>query len=85
MDKEGLVSHLFKEARRHVETMANDLRLLEIVSNKIYRIVPEDQPLEHLIPQLQRSYRLEVTNCSLFFCIPSLILFLFIHGLGFAN
>lgn len=59
VDKEGLVSHLFKEARRHVETMANDLRLLEIVSNKIYRIVPEDQPLEHLIPQLQRSYRLE--------------------------
>eukprot|EP00794_Sanderia_malayensis_P008888 gene8888-9838_t len=59
VDKDGSVSHLFKEARRHIDSITDDLRLLEIVSNKVYRVVPEDQPLDQLVPQSQRTYRLE--------------------------
>ncbi|XP_065066038.1 ubiquitin carboxyl-terminal hydrolase 7-like [Rhopilema esculentum] len=62
VEKEGLVSHLFKEARRHVSSATEQFRLLEIVSCKVYRVVPEDQPLEQLTPQTQRSYRLEAVN-----------------------
>ena len=61
MEKDGLVSHLFKEGRRHVESCTGEFRLLEIVSHKVYKIVPEDQPLDQLCPRTQRSYRLEVS------------------------
>ncbi len=60
MDKDGRVSHLFKEVRKHVQPKTTVLRLLEIVSNKVYRVIPEDHPLEQLVPQTQRTYRVEV-------------------------
>ena len=63
VEKDGLVSHLFKEARRHVQSSTDEFRLLEIVGYKVFRIVPGDQPLDQLTPQAQRSYRLEVKEC----------------------
>jgi len=62
VEKDGLVSHLFKEARRHVQSSTDEFRLLEIVGYKVFRIVPGDQPLDQLTPQAQRSYRLEEVN-----------------------
>ena len=63
-NKDGTVSDLLNEAREQVELQPNGtgkLRLLEIISSKVFNIVGNDVPLEHLISQAQRTFRIEVS------------------------
>lgn len=61
-NKDGSVSDLLNEAREQVDLQQNGtgkLRLLEIISSKVFNIVANDVPLEHLISQAQRTFRIE--------------------------
>ena len=63
-NKDGSVSDLLNEAREQVDLQQNGtgkLRLLEIISSKVFNIVANDVPLEHLISQGQRTFRIEVS------------------------
>ena len=63
-NKDGSVSDLLNEAREQVDLQQNGtgkLRLLEIISSKVFNIVANDVPLEHLINQGQRTFRIEVS------------------------
>lgn len=60
VDKQGYVQDLLKEANTIVQTVdSNKLRLVEIASNKIQRIVPSATSLDSLVQQPQRLYRIE--------------------------
>ena len=63
-NKDGTVADLLNEAREQVDLQPNGtgkLRLLEIISSKVFNIVNNDVPLEHLATQSQRTFRIEVT------------------------
>ena len=63
-NKDGTVSDLLNEAREQVDLQPDGtgkLRLLEIISSKVFNIVSNDVPLEHLISQAQRTFRIEVS------------------------
>lgn len=58
------MSDLLNEAREQVELQpegTGKLRLLEIISSKVFNMVSNDVPLEHLISQSQRTFRIEVS------------------------
>lgn len=60
VDKLGSVKNLLDEALKFVQPVDScQLRLVEISSNKIQRIVPPASSLDALVTQPQRSYRLE--------------------------
>ena len=64
LNKDGNVSDLLNEAREQVELQpegTGKLRLLEIISSKVFNMVSNDVPLEHLISQSQRTFRIEVS------------------------
>ena len=66
-NKDGSVSDLLNEAREQVDLQQNGtgkLRLLEIISSKVFNIVANDVPLEHLISQGQRTFRIEVSSLN---------------------
>ena len=69
-NKDGTVSDLLNEAREQVDLQPDGtgkLRLLEIISSKVFTIVGNDVPLEHLTTQAQRTFRIEVSlheKCS---------------------
>lgn len=61
-NKDGTVADLLNEAREQVDLQPNGtgkLRLLEIISSKVFNIVNNDVPLEHLATQSQRTFRIE--------------------------
>ena len=63
-NKDGTVSDLLNEARDQVDLQADGtgkLRLLEIISCKVFNTVGSDVPLEHLTNQAQRVFRIEVS------------------------
>lgn len=67
LNKDGLVSDLLNEARQQVDLQpegTGKLRLLEIISSKVFNVVSNEVALEHLINQSQRLFRLEVTLFS---------------------
>ena len=67
LNKDGTVSDLLNEAREQVDLQADGtgkLRLLEIISSKVFNVVNNEVTLEHLINQSQRTFRIEV----MFFC-----------------
>lgn len=60
------MSDLLNEAREHVDLQpegTGKLRLLEIISSKVFNVVSNEVALEHLISQSQRTFRIEVL-CS---------------------
>lgn len=64
LNKDGTVSDLLNEAREQVDLQADGtgkLRLLEIISSKVFNVVNNEVALEHLINQSQRTFRIEVT------------------------
>ena len=66
-NKDGLVSDLLSEAREQIDCPlrgSGKLRLLEIISAKVFNTVCDDMPLEHLMIQTQRSFRVEVCPCT---------------------
>ena len=63
-NKDGTVADLLNEAREQVDLQPDGtgkLRLLEIISSKVFNIVGNDVPLEHLINQAQNTFRIEVS------------------------
>ncbi|KXJ26613.1 Ubiquitin carboxyl-terminal hydrolase 7 [Exaiptasia diaphana] len=61
-NKNALVSDLLEEAAEHMEQSANivdNLRLLEIISAKVFNTIAHDTPLEEIVNQGQRSFRIE--------------------------
>ena len=64
LNKDGTVSDLLNEAREQVDLQPDGtgkLRLLEIISSKVFNVVNSEVALEHLINQSQRTFRIEVT------------------------
>lgn len=62
LNKDGTVSDLLNEAREQVDLQADGtgkLRLLEIISSKVFNVVNNEVALEHLINQSQRTFRIE--------------------------
>lgn len=58
------MSDLLNEAREQVDLQPDGtgkLRLLEIISSKVFNVVNSEVALEHLINQSQRTFRIEVT------------------------
>lgn len=63
-NKDGTVSDLLNEAREQVDLQPDGtgkLRLLEIISSKVFNVIGNDVPLEHLTNQAQRTFRIEVS------------------------
>ncbi|EDO34745.1 predicted protein [Nematostella vectensis] len=59
-NKEATVGDLLEEAKSHVDcTSTGKLRLLEIISAKVFNTINNDVPLEHLVSQGQRIFRIE--------------------------
>lgn len=61
-NKDGTVSDLLNEAREQVDLQPDGtgkLRLLEIISSKVFNVIGNDVPLEHLTNQAQRTFRIE--------------------------
>lgn len=60
VDKQGFVQDLLNEAQKEVTTIdSKELRLVEILSSKIQRIVPLTNSLDALVQQPQKLYRIE--------------------------
>jgi len=60
VDKQGFVQDLLNEAQKEVNTVdSKELRLVEILSSKIQRIVPLTNSLDALVQQPQKQYRIE--------------------------
>ena len=51
---------VFWEVKPHIFVFV--CRLLDIISNKIFQVFPEDTPIENLTMQGAKMYRLEVSN-----------------------
>lgn len=61
VDKLGAVTDLLDESRKFLPIKPSDkLRLVEIASYKIHRIVPNGTSLDTLVQQTPKSYRIEV-------------------------
>jgi len=60
VDKSGFVHDLLSEAQKEIPTEdVKQLRLVEILSSKIQRIVPGTNSLDALVQQPQKQYRIE--------------------------
>lgn len=61
VDKVGFVTNLLEESRKFLPIKPSDkLRLVEIASYKIHRVVPNGTSLDTLVQQTPKSYRIEV-------------------------
>ena len=68
-DKDGNVADVLNEAREQIDSplnMSGKLRLLEIISAKVFNVITADVPVEHLMTQAQRSFRIEVGGASVY-------------------
>ena len=84
-NKDGLVSDLLSEAREQIDCPlrgSGKLRLLEIISAKVFNTVCDDMPLEHLMIQTQRSFRVEVCPCTPLVYQERQVLMVFCFGMG---
>ena len=62
VDKVGFVTNLLEESRKFLPIKPSDkLRLVEIASYKIHRVVPNGTSLDTLVQQTPKSYRIEVS------------------------
>jgi hypothetical protein len=64
-NKDALVSDLLEEAALQVEhspIVVETLRLLEIISAKVFNTISHDTPLDDIVNQGQRSFRIEVSH-----------------------
>ena len=57
-NKNGNISLLLEEAKQHLK-VDGPLRLLELMSSKIFVIYRPDQNMDHLTNATQKSYRIE--------------------------
>lgn len=57
-NKNGNISNLLEEAKQHLK-VDGPLRLLELMSSKIYVIYRPDMNMDHLTNTTQKSYRIE--------------------------
>jgi len=61
VDKVGFVTNLLEESRKFLPIKPSDkLRLVEIASYKIHRVVPNGTSLDTLVQQTPKSYRIEI-------------------------
>ena len=57
-NKSGWISNLLEEAKQHLK-VEGPLRLLELMSSKIFVIYRPDENIDHLTNTTQKSYRIE--------------------------
>ena len=57
-NKSGWISNLLDEAKQHLK-VEGSLRLLELMSSKIFVIYRPDENIDHLTNTTQKSYRIE--------------------------
>lgn len=77
VDKQGFVTDLLEESRKFLPVQpADKLRLVEIASYKINRIVPVGTSLDSLVLQTPKSYRIEVCSlCNIVLFVAKILLF----------